>query len=71
MQRSAAEKERLKSGGVYNTATEKSAAVAHLTFQILRRCKQRKRNFQSIFVYVVVKMRFSKVAVKYLNKHKK
>ena len=31
----------------------------------------RKRNFQSTFDDVVVKMRFSKVAVKYLNKHKK
>ena len=31
----------------------------------------RKRNFQSTFDDVIVKMRFSKVAVKYLNKHKK
>jgi hypothetical protein len=28
-------------------------AVARLTFQILRRCKQRKGNFQSTFDYVV------------------
>ena len=41
----AAEKERLKAErkpqGRYNTATGKSVAVTRLTFQILRRCKQR------------------------------
>ena len=54
----AAKKERLKSGRngkviIQTTATGKSVAVAHLAFQILRRCKQRKRNFRFAFVYVV------------------
>ena len=50
-----------------NTATEKSVAVARLTFQILRRCKQRKGNFQSTFDDVVEKRDFFKSGGKTLK----